>query len=221
MEEVLVDEVQIPNTGGRTLPQQQQQHKQQQPNLSLSDPTAASDSTLQGVVEYHLPTTTTTTMQQEQPLLQSNQPHQHHLRPKSLIMRQQQEQQPKKEKKRWTDTNSDKHCIQNTQNPFAQLGYTISLATGFYAIEPLDKQLSVILAYALLVIFLVLIHVFYQGVQDGLAAATAAAVQEVATVLVANNATGIESEAEIATGMMTTAAAAAEENSVMATQFEL
>ena len=220
MEEVLVDEVQIPNTGGRTLPQQQQ-HKQQQPNLSLSDPAAASDSTLQGVVEYHLPTTTT--MQQEQPLLQSNQPHQHHLRPKSLIMRQQQEQQPKKEKekKRWTDTNSDKHCIQNTQNPFAQLGYTISLATGFYAIEPLDKRLSVILAYALLVIFLVLIHVFYQGVQDGLAAATAAAVQEVATVLVANNATGIESDAEIATGMMTTTAAAAEENSVMATQFEL
>ena len=73
------------------------------------------------------------------------------------------------QQRRWTDTNSDKHCIQNTQNIFSRMGYTLSLATGFYAIEPLDKRLSMILGYALLIIFILLTFVFYRGVQDGLA----------------------------------------------------
>mmetsp|Transcript_18777 Transcript_18777/g.24186 ORF Transcript_18777/g.24186 Transcript_18777/m.24186 type:complete len:183 (+) Transcript_18777:167-715(+) len=84
--------------------------------------------------------------------------------------------------KKWTDTNSDKHCIQHMQNPFARLGYSISLATGFYAVEPLDKKLSIVLGYVLLAIFLLLIYVFYQGVQDGLEPVAAAAVVMVSDV---------------------------------------
>ena len=83
-----------------------------------------------------------------------------------------------RKKQRWTDTNSDKHCIQNTHNPLARLGYSISLATGFYAVEPLDKRLSLVLGYSLLAVFLTLITIFIMGVRDGIMAGSTLETQD-------------------------------------------
>ena len=84
----------------------------------------------------------------------------------------------RRKKQRWTDTNSDKHCIQNTHNPLARLGYSISLATGFYAVEPLDKRLSLVLGYSLLAVFLTLITIFIMGVRDGIMAGSTLETQD-------------------------------------------
>mmetsp|Transcript_23510 Transcript_23510/g.50993 ORF Transcript_23510/g.50993 Transcript_23510/m.50993 type:complete len:218 (-) Transcript_23510:200-853(-) len=110
--------------------------------------------------------------------------------------------QPRRTKK-WTDTNSDKHCIQQKKNPLSRLVYSISLATGYYAIEPLDKKLSLVLGYVLLAIFMLLMYVFCQGFQEGM---------ESISTIVEDVETMTHSAAEVATEAVVEATAAAEDS---------
>lgn len=79
---------------------------------------------------------------------------------------------PVARKKKWTDTNSDEKCLSDVQNPLNRFLYVLSLKTGFYAIEPTDRKISLVIASFLMIVSVTMGYVFVQGVRDGFQAAT-------------------------------------------------
>lgn len=67
----------------------------------------------------------------------------------------------------WTNTNSDEQCLDDTQNALGRALYVLSLKTGFYAIEPTDRRVSLVIVGFLLMVSTMMLHVFVQGVRDG------------------------------------------------------
>lgn len=74
---------------------------------------------------------------------------------------------PVPRKKKWTDTNSDEKCLSDVNNPLSRFLYVLSLKTGFYAIEPIDRKISLVIACFLLLVSITMCYVFVQGVLDG------------------------------------------------------
>ena len=78
---------------------------------------------------------------------------------------------PKPRPKKWTNTNSDEQCLSEVRNPVGRALYVLSLKTGFYSIERLDRRLSLVILGFLLMVSTLMVYVLGQGVRDGWRAA--------------------------------------------------
>lgn len=70
---------------------------------------------------------------------------------------------------RWTDTNSDERCLADDHHhhPINRFLYILSLKTGFYSIEPMDRRFSLLIVCFLMLVSTVMLYVFGRGVRDG------------------------------------------------------
>ena len=73
-----------------------------------------------------------------------------------------------------TNTNSDEQCLTDPQNSLSRALYVLSLKTGFYAIEPMDRRFSLVIVCFLMMVSTMMFYVFVQGVRDGFQQATVA-----------------------------------------------
>ena len=75
------------------------------------------------------------------------------------------------QKNKWTHTNSDERTLQNQRNVLSRWLYSLSLMTGYYAIETTDRRISLLVAVSLLMVSTIMCYVLVQGFRDGMRAA--------------------------------------------------